>query len=466
MRYKMTIDGKLVEGASTMGVEDPATGAVFEQCPLADEAQLNRAVAAAKAAFPAWAKRSHAERGAYLIALADALDNNIDEMAKLLTREQGKPLVMSQQELSRSAAFLRYNATLDLPHQILHDNDKERVITTRTPLGVVAAIAPWNSPVWLLMMKIPPALLSGNTIVAKPAPTSPLSTLFLGELAASVLPAGVLNVITVTNDLAAKLTRHPDVAKVSFTGSTHNGIDVLQGASSTLKRVTLELGGNDAAIVLDDVDVDEVAPKIFTAAMANSGQVCFAAKRIYAPHAIYDRLCNALAALANKAIVGNGMDPSTQIGPIQNRAQYERVKELIEDSQRHGKIIAGGLPTDGPGYFIRPTIVRDLPDDARLVNEEQFGPVVPVLAYDGIDELMERVNDTKYGLAGTIWAKDTQRAFQIAQRVETGTMWINCYMNLKFDVPIGGAKQSGMGWQLGQEGLEAFTQLKVITTAC
>jgi acyl-CoA reductase-like NAD-dependent aldehyde dehydrogenase len=463
MRYKMTIDGKPADGAGTMGVEDPATGTVFEQCPVADEAQLNQAVAAAKAAFPAWAKLSYAQRGAYLEAFADALDENAAEMASLLTREQGKPLVAAQQEISRSAAFLRFNAKQVMAHKTLRDTDTEHVVETRTPLGVVAAITPWNSPVWLLMMKIPPALLTGNTVVAKPAPTTPLSTLFLGELAASVLPPGVLNVITVDNELAAHLTRHPDVAKVSFTGSTRTGMDVLHAAARTVKRVTLELGGNDAAIVLDDVDIDAVAPKIFTAAMANSGQVCFAAKRVYAPRAIYDRLCDALAALARKAVVGNGMEPSTQLGPIQNRAQYERVKELIEDSRQRGKIIAGGTPADGPGYFIRPTIVRDLPDDARLVREEQFGPVLPVLAYDDIDELIERVNDSEYGLAGTIWAKDTTRAFEIAQRVDTGTMWINCYMNLMFDVPIGGARRSGMGWQLGQQGLEEFTQLKVIS---
>jgi acyl-CoA reductase-like NAD-dependent aldehyde dehydrogenase len=258
------------------------------------------------------------------------------------------------------------------------------------------------------------------------------------------------------------LTRHPDVAKASFTGSTRTGIHVLQSASATLKRVTLELGGNDAAIVLDDVDIDEVAPKIFMAAMLNSGQVCLAAKRVYVPRPMYDRLCDALATLAKQAVMGNGMEPCTQFGPIQNRAQYKRVKDLIEDSRQKGKIIAGGTLADGPGYFIPLTIVRDLADDARLVREEQFGPVMPVLAYDDIDELIERVNNSEYGLGGTIWAKDTKRAFEIAQRVVTGTMWINCHMNVSFDIPLGGAKQSGMGSQLGQQGLEEFTQLKII----
>jgi acyl-CoA reductase-like NAD-dependent aldehyde dehydrogenase len=463
MRYKMLIDGKLVEGAGTIGVEDPATGVVFEQCPIADEELLDQAVAAAKAAFPSWAKRSYADRGAHLSALADALENNASAMASLLTREQGKPLATAHEEIGGSIAFLRFTATQGLSNKTLRDSDTEHVVQTRTPLGVVAAIVPWNYPIMLLVFKIAPALLTGNTVVTKPAPTTPLTTLLLGELALSVLPAGVLNVVTDNNDLGAKLTRHPDVAKVSFTGSTRTGINVLQSASSTLKRVTLELGGNDAAIVLDDVDIDEVAPKIFAAAMMNSGQVCLAAKRVYAPRAIYDRLCDAFAVLAEQAVVGNGMEPSTQFGPLQNRSQYQRVKDLIEDSRQHGKIVAGGTFPDGPGYFIAPTIVRDLPDDARLVREEQFGPVMPVLVYDDIDELIERVNDTEYGLAGTVWAKDIERAFEVAQRVDTGTVWINCHMNVSFDIPLGGAKQSGIGLQLGQEGIEEFTQMKIIS---
>jgi acyl-CoA reductase-like NAD-dependent aldehyde dehydrogenase len=465
MRYKLLINGKLVDGATTIGVEDPATGDVFEQCPRADEAQLMLAVAAAKAAFPAWARRSYGDRGALLNLLADVLEKNADAMARLITREQGKPLAQAHLEVGVSIALLRFSATQDLPSKTLRDSDTEHVIQTRSPLGVVAAIAPWNYPLLMMMLKLAPALLTGNTVVAKPAPTTPLSTLFLGELAASVLPAGVLNIITDDNDLGAKLSVHPDIAKVSFTGSTRTGINVLQNAASTLKRVTLELGGNDAAIVLDDVDVDEVAAKIFSAAMINSGQVCLAAKRIYAARAIYEPLCNALAKLAKDAVIGNGMDPETQYGPLQNRRQYERVKGLIADAKSHGKVIAGGTIPNGPGYFIPPTIVRDLPDNSRLVREEQFGPVVPVLVYDDIDELIDRVNDSEYGLGGTIWAKDVQRAFAIAERVQTGTMWINCHMNVSFDIPLGGAKHSGIGLQLGQEGLEEFTQLKIISAA-
>jgi acyl-CoA reductase-like NAD-dependent aldehyde dehydrogenase len=196
--------------------------------------------------------------------------------------------------------------------------------------------------------------------------------------------------------------------------------------------------------------------------MLSSGQVCFAAKRVYVPRRMYDRFCEALATLAEQAVMGSGMEPSTQFGPIQNRTQYERVKDLIEDSRQNGNIIAGGSIPDGPGYFIPPTIVRDLADDARLVREEQFGPVMPVLAYDDINELIDRVNNSEYGLGGTIWARDTDRAIEIANRVDTGTMWVNCHMNFSFDVPVGPSKHSGMGLQLGQQGLEDFTQLKII----
>jgi acyl-CoA reductase-like NAD-dependent aldehyde dehydrogenase len=272
MRYKMLTNGKLVKGATTTEVEDPATFEIFEQCPRTDEAQLVLAVAAAKSALSAWTKRSYTERGASLVSLADALQKNADAMARLLTHEQGKRLGQAQFEVGSAIAFLKFTATQSLPNKTLRDSDSEYVIETRSPPGVVAAIAPWNYPVLLMIMKIAPALLTGNTVVAKPAPITPLTTLFFGEIAGSILPAGVLNVVADNNDFGATLSIHPDIAKVSLTGSTRTGIHVLQSASSTLNRVTLELGGNDAVIILDDVDIDEVAPKIFNAAMLNSGQ--------------------------------------------------------------------------------------------------------------------------------------------------------------------------------------------------
>jgi acyl-CoA reductase-like NAD-dependent aldehyde dehydrogenase len=317
----------------------------------------------------------------------------------------------------------------------------------------------------LLMIKLAPALAAGNTVVAKPAPTTPLTTLKFGELAASILPPGVLNVITDQNDLGTPLTQHPDVAKVAFTGSTATGRKVMASVAGTIKRITLELGGNDAAIVLPGTNVKEVAPKIFFGAMVNAGQVCLAIKRIYAHESLYEELCSELATLAEASVVGDGMDPNTQIGPVQNKTQFEKLKEFIADGHARGKIIAGGKALDRDGYFIAPTIVRDIADDSRLVREEQFGPVTPVMKYSDIDDALARANSTEYGLGGTVWGPDLEQAYQVASKMDTGTVWVNKHLDLPPDIPFAGAKQSGLGTEMGHEGLEEFTQPKVIHVA-
>lgn len=465
MTYKLLIDGKLVDGASTLDVIDPASGAVFETCARADEAQLEQAIAAAKRAFPEWASLDHDKRREYLHRFAEGIDARAAEFAKLLTREQGKPLAQAEFEVTGSAAALRYFGDQKLALATLRATDDGKIHEQYMPLGVVAAIAPWNFPLILMVMKIAPALSTGNTLVAKPAPTTPLTTALLGEVASDILPAGVLNVIIDANDLGSKLTTHPDIAKVSFTGSTPTGRKVMESGAGTLKRLTLELGGNDAAIILDDADVKEVAPKVFGAAMINAGQVCLAAKRIYAPRAMYDALCEELAKLAREAVVDDGLNQGAQIGPIQNRQQYEKVLEIIADAAKQGKVIAGGDALDRDGYFIAPTVVRDLPDSARLVREEQFGPVIPVLAYDTIEEVIERANDSEYGLGGTIWTNDSDRGLAVALQIQTGTVWINKHLDMPFDVPFGGAKASGFGLSQGLDGMKEFMQLKIINVA-
>lgn len=461
----MLIDGALVDGARKIDVINPATAKAFATCECANEAQLNEAVAAAKAAYPAWSSRQPAERRNMLLAWADALDARSEEFARLLTQEQGKPLDQANYEIGGSFAMLRYFAGLELAVEELRNDGKDRILRQRSPLGVVAAITPWNFPILLLIMKLGPGLIAGNTMIAKPAATTPLTTCLLGEVAKDILPPGVLNVVVDNNDLGHLLAVHPDIAKVAFTGSTETGKKVMQAASGTLKRLTLELGGNDAAIVLDDADIATVAPGIFQAAMLNAGQVCLAAKRIYAPRSMYDELCAALAKLANDAIVDDGLKQGTQLGPIQNAAQYEKVKGFLADGAAEGTVIAGGAPLDREGYFISPTIVRDIPDKARLVQEEQFGPVVPVLAYDTLEDVLERVNDSQYGLGATIWTSNPERGGEVAARIDSGTVWVNKHLDLPFDVPFGGAKQSGMGSELGQEGLEEFTQSKIINIA-
>lgn len=463
--FKLLIDGRLTAGASTMEVVNPATGQVITECPRADLNQLNEAVSSAKKAFSAWSATDIAKRRQALVAIADALEARAGEFAQLITAEQGKPLVESTWEVQGTVVLIRMLSAMELSEKVLHEDDTGQYIEHRSSLGVVAAITPWNVPLSLLAVKITPAILAGNTVVAKPAPTTPLTSLLFAEIANEHLPAGVFNMITDQNDLGSDLTSHPDVAKVSFTGSTRTGMKVMESASHTLKRVTLELGGNDAAIVLDDVDPKEVAASLFAGAMMNCGQICLAIKRAYVPSSIYDTVCEELARLADAAVVGDGSKEGVTIGPLQNKAQFERVKDIIESARKEGRIIAGGEALDGPGFFIRPTIVRDVGDDARIVREEQFGPVLPVLRYDDIEDAIGRANDTSYGLGGTVWSSDPQKAAEVARKLNTGIVWVNSHMTVNPTVSVGGAKQSGMGMELGLQGLEEFTQRHVVFVA-
>lgn len=460
--YKLLIGGKLVDGDQTMDVINPATEEVITKCPRASEKQLNEAVAAAKAAFPKWSQTSIEERKKLLNKLADKIDEHAGELARLLTQEQGKPLPEAQWEIGATAGFVRYFATLNLPVEVIEDTKEKLVEMHRRPLGVIGAIIPWNFPVLIVSFKLPVALLAGNTVVAKPAPTTPLTTLRLGELMAEIFPAGVVNIITDQNDLGAAMTKHKDIAKISFTGSSDTGKKVMASVAETLKRLTLELGGNDAAIVLNDVDPAKVAPKIFGGAFMNAGQVCLAIKRVYAHESIYDKLCDELAKIANNAVVGDGLEQGTAIGPLQNKMQYEKVKGFLADAKKNGKVIAGGDVLDRPGYFIRPTVVRDVAEGTKIVDEEQFGPVLPVIKYKDVDDAIKRANATPYGLGGSVWTTDLKRGKELAERIEAGTVWINSHIDLAPHIPFGGAKQSGIGVEFGQAGLEEFTQRQVI----
>ncbi|WP_298197745.1 aldehyde dehydrogenase family protein [Novosphingobium sp.] len=465
MTGKMLINGALVDGAATLDVINPATGQPFITVARADQVQLEEAVAAARAAAPGWAALGYAARGALIARLADAMAAEQDALAHLLTTEQGKPLAQAQGEVRAGIFQLRHYAAQTGEPVVLRETADCRIVEHRTPLGVVAAITPWNYPVLMVTQKIGPALITGNTVVLKPAPTTPVCALRIAALAAGIFPAGVLNVIVDANDLGGALSNHPDVAKVSFTGSTATGRKVMAAGADSLKRITLELGGNDAAIVLDDMDPREIAPKLFNGAMMNAGQVCLAIKRVYAPDAIYDELCAELARLAKAATVDDGTRQGAQIGPVQNRMQFEKLLGYLEDAEANGTVIAGGKPLDRDGYFIAPTIVRDIPDDARLVREEQFGPVLPVLRYTDVDEVIARANTSDYGLGGTVWGKDLDRAVDVAMKIDSGTVWVNKHLDLPFDIPFGGAKQSGIGREGGDEGLAAYTQGHVVNIA-
>lgn len=463
--YKLLINGQMVDGELSMDVVNPATEEKLADCPRASESQLNAAVAAAKAAFPAWSKTSIDERKAAVLKIADVVEANAAELAQLLTKEQGKPIEDATVEVYGMAAFCRYFTSLDLPVEVLEDSEGRRVEVHRNPLGVVGAIVPWNFPLILMAFKLPPALIAGNTLVIKPAPTTPLSTLRIAELIQDILPAGVINFITDANDLGAPMTAHPDVRKISFTGSTETGAKVMAGAAGLLKRITLELGGNDAGIVLDDVDPKETAQKLFDSAFQNSGQVCIAMKRLYVHENIYDEVCEELASIANDTVIGDGLEQGTKLGPLNNKMQYDKVKALIEEAKQDGNVIAGGEFPDKPGYFIRPTIVRDIKEGSRLVDEEQFGPVLPVMSFADESEAVERANASAWGLGGSVWSASPERAYALAEQMDSGTVWINKHAELDPTIPFGGAKMSGLGNELGQEGLHEFTQQKIINIA-
>ena len=460
--YHLLIGGALVPGETTMPVINPATEEVLTDCPRASKDQLDAAVAAAKAAFPAWAATPITERRRLIGKMADIIETNANDLARILTSEQGKPLADATGEVLGMAGFFRYLASLDLPMRVLERSGDRQVEAYRRPLGVVGAIIPWNFPLLILGFKLPPALLAGNTLVVKPAPTTPLSTLRFAELVKDVLPAGVLNVIADANDLGDPMTKHPDIRKISFTGSTATGQKVMASAAQTLKRITLELGGNDAGIVLDDVDPKTVAPGIFDGAFQNSGQVCLAIKRLYVHESVYDEICDELVAIAKSTVVDDGSKQGTKLGPLQNKMQYEKVKAFLDDAHKNGKVIAGGAAMDRPGYFIAPTIVRDIAEGSKLVDEEQFGPVLPVIKYSDSDDVIRRANASSYGLGASVWSSDPKRAHEIATRIEAGTVWINKHLDMAPHIPFGGAKQSGIGTEFAEEGLAEFTQLQII----
>ena len=461
--HTMTIDGKAVKGTKTTGVINPATGKVFAEVPDCTKAELDQAMDAAHRAFPAWS-RDIATRRKVLNECATALQNP-EGLARMLTLEQGKPLDKAGQEIMGTSMWCAYTAMLDLPSDVIQDNAQGRIEIRRKPLGVVAAITPWNYPLMLGMWKIAPALLAGNTIVLKPSPFTPITTLMLGEILRDILPPGVINVISGGDELGSWMTSHPVPRKISFTGSVATGKKVAAAAAPDLKRVTLELGGNDAAIVLSDVDLATVAPKIFWGAMENSGQICSAIKRVYVPEQMYAPMLEMLGELAKGVKVGDGLEAGTQMGPINNRPQFERVTELVEDAKKHGaKIVSGGARVGSEGYFFAPTIVGNISDGVRLVDEEQFGPALPIIPYKDVDDAVSRANATHFGLSGSVWSKDSNRGAEVAAQLECGSAWVNQHLAIAPNLPFGGAKWSGIGVENGPWGLLGFTEIQVVNS--
>ncbi|HKR89628.1 MAG TPA: aldehyde dehydrogenase family protein [Phenylobacterium sp.] len=460
--FSMTIDGVAVRAAQTVPVRNPATGTDFASAPRAGEDNLNAAVAAAQRALPAWKTLGVEGRRQRLMAFADAIRDHVEELSSLFTREQGRPLAFARSEIQLSAAWLAGVAGQDFGPEIVEETAERRVELHHEPIGVVGAIVPWNFPVLLAMWKIAPALLAGNTMVLKPSPFTPLCALKLGELSRDLLPPGVFNVVSGDDALGPMMTAHPGIQKISFTGSTETGKKVMAAAARDLKRLTLELGGNDAAIVMPDVDVDAVAQQIFNGAFFNSAQICIATKRLYIHEDIYDALRDRLHAIARAAPIGDGAQQGVMFGPVQNEPQYRKVLALIDEARNAGLTLLQGAEAPQGGYFIPIILVDNPPETARVVEEEAFGPVLPLLKFSDVEDAIARANDSPYGLAGAVWSKDVQRAVEIAGRLETGTVWINQNLQTAPHIPFAGAKQSGFGVENGRAGLLEFTQSKTI----
>lgn len=460
--YCMTIDGESVMTTQTFPVINPATAEPFAEAPKADAEHLERAVAAASRAFPAWRDTPMADRKAALIAAADIIDANRSDLAALFTREQGRPLPGATAEIFGSAMWLRATTQLDLPVDVTEETDTRRIEVHHVPLGVVCGIVPWNFPVLLAAWKIGPALMAGNTLVLKPSPFTPLTTLRMGELIQGCFPPGVFNIISGGDELGPMMTAHKGFAKITFTGSTATGRRVMESAAKDLKRITLELGGNDAAIIMPDVDVDAIAEQLFAGAFHNTGQVCVVTKRMFIHSDIYDQLRDRLHQLAKDTAVGDGAEQGNVYGPIQNEAQYRRVLGLLDDARASGLMILDGGKVPESGYFVPLTLVDNPPDDSRVVVEEAFGPILPLLKFTDVDDVIRRANDTEYGLSGAVWSNDVDQAMRIAHRLDTGTVWINQNLQSTPFTPLAGAKQSGFGQENGVAGLLEFTRSKAI----
>lgn len=463
--FSLMIGGRAVQTANFRDVINPANGETVGGMPLATHDDLNNAIDAAEQAFSTWRLASDAERSAACNAIAQKIEEHAEELARLLTLEQGKPLngLGSRFEIGGAVAWTRYTADIELPIEVLQDGPEGRVELHRKPIGVVGSITPWNWPVLIACWHIVPAVRTGNTVVIKPSPLTPLSTIRLVELMNEVLPAGVVNVVTGDNELGESMSSHPSIAKITFTGSTATGCKVMASAAPTLKRLTLELGGNDPGIVLPDADPKEIAEGLFWGAFINGGQTCACLKRLYVHDSIYDEVCAALVEQAGKIVVGNGVAEDSMLGPVQNKMQFDIVSEYVADAQhKGGRVLIGANPPGGDGYFYPVTLVADVEHGCLLVDKEQFGPALPIIRYRDVDDAVRMANDSSAGLGGSVWGKDAERTKEVASRLECGSVWINRHGAIQPNAPFGGVKRSGFGVEFGVDGLKEFTTIQTV----
>ncbi|MCS5480999.1 aldehyde dehydrogenase family protein [Corynebacterium sp. YIM 101645] len=462
--YQELLNTVGVEEHAGRPVHDPATEEIIGFAPEQTAEDLDQAVDRAVVAQESWAAVGHTHRSELLNAMADAVDENAEALAHLLTRESGKPLngPNSRLEVSMCSDWLRATAGFETPAEELVDEADTYATLEYEPVGVVGAIGPWNWPLMITVWQIAPALRMGNTVVVKPSEYTPLSVLALGRVLNSVLPKNVLQVVSGGREVGARMSTNPGIDKIMFTGSTSTGRAIAAASAETLKRLTLELGGNDAAIVLDDADPQAIAQDIFWGAFINTGQTCAAIKRLYVADTIYDEMCEALTQIAQAVPVGPGTDENNVLGPLQNKPQLEIVTKLVNAARDSGAtILTGGRPAEGPGNFYPPTIVADIDPTNPLVTEEQFGPALPVIRFTDLEEAVTWANSLDVGLGASVWSGSRHRALEVARKVKAGTVWINSHAKPDPRIPFGGIKQSGYGLEFGSEGLKGVSVPKV-----
>ncbi|OPX10161.1 aldehyde dehydrogenase family protein [Mycobacterium sp. AT1] len=448
-------------------IVDPATGEVVGRVRFRTVADLDAAVARARDAQPAWAGLTDEDRVALLLRAADAIDAAAEPLAELLSREQGKPLngPNARFEVGACAKWLRATADTPLPGEVLVDDDTDHAEMHYRPVGVVGAIGPWNWPMMITMWQIAPALRMGNTVVVKPSEYTPLSVLALVGVMNGALPVDVLQVVAGKGDIGARMSSHPDIGKLMFTGSTATGQAIIRASADTVKRLTLELGGNDAGIVLPDVDPRAIAEDLFWGAFINTGQTCAALKRLYVHADVYDDVCAALVDVAKAMPMGRGLDEANVLGPLQNRQQYDIVSKLVDAAKGSGaRVLLGGTPDhEAVGNFYPTTLVADVDDGNPLVTEEQFGPALPIIRYDDVDQAVTMANGLDVGLGASVWSADKDAARAVAARLQAGTVWINSHGGIHPMIPFGGVKKSGYGLEFGVEGLKGVSVPQVIS---
>jgi acyl-CoA reductase-like NAD-dependent aldehyde dehydrogenase len=470
--FQNVLNGRRVSSPASFESRNPATGEVLGLVPHSTPQQVAEAVAAARAAQPGWAARPDAERKALMLKVAEAIEANADYLAGWVTREQGKPLggvgpgqvPGARFEVFGCKVWTEVPASLDLDVEVAFEDETRRDEIHRQPFGVVAAIAPWNWPLLIAVWQMIPAIRAGNTVVIKPSEYTSIGTLELVRLIAEILPPGVVNTVSGPGDVGAALVEQPGVDKIMFTGSAASGAKVAAAAARRLIPTTMELGGNDAAIVLPDADPKAIAMDLFWGAFINMGQTCACAKRLYVHESLHDALVGELKAIATAMPLGDGMEPGIAMGPIQNRMQFDKVVSLVESAKAQGAtIVCGGSAPAGPGNFYPLTLVTGIADGARLVDEEQFGPVLPIVKYRDVEDAIASANRLDAGLGASVWSADPARARAVALRIQAGTVWINQHGTIHPMVPFGGIKGSGWGVEFGLEGLKSVTQPRVVS---